>query len=216
MGGVVSVNDPMVTTEQLDEFERRLKAKHGGNDRAGELFVTKGDVTVSPLQWPEKELQSIAKQDFYEKRIRAAFGHTESMADSNASTYASALVGYDHQYMGSAIRPRLLMDAAQKTEFLCDLFGLDPTVYMFVYDDPVVKDEAALRDQTRQDVAAGIITINEARSPSVASTRATTRARRHFGSTVRSSKHSTRSRHRSEVAWIFQASFDQPTQEPQP
>jgi hypothetical protein len=66
--------------------------------------------------------------------------------------------------MGAEIRPRLIADAAQKNELLLPLFGLDPEVYSFVYDDPVKRDEAVLADRTRADVAAGLLTINEARA----------------------------------------------------
>ena len=156
--------DGVVDPKQLDELERRINSKHGGAINGHKTYVASGKVAWTPFVWPEKELQSIVKVEHYEKRIRSAFGHTESMGDSNDSTYASALVGFSEQYMGAEIRPRLIADAAQKNELLLPLFGLDPEVYSFVYDDPVKRDEAVLADRTRADVAAGLLTINEARA----------------------------------------------------
>ena len=162
--------DSMLTVEgvidpkQLDELDRRINSKFGGAANGHKTYVASGKVNWTPFVWPEKELQSLLKIEHYEKRIRSAFGHTESMGDSNDSTYASALVGFSEQYMGAEIRPRLIADAAQKNELLLPLFGLDPEVYSFVYDDPVKRDEAVLADRTRADVAAGLLTINEARA----------------------------------------------------
>ena len=156
--------DGVVDPKQLDELERRINSKFGGAINGHKTYVASGKVAWTPFVWPEKELQSMLKIEHYEKRIRSAFGHTESMGDSNDSTYASALVGFSEQYMGAEIRPRLIADAAQKNELLLPLFGLDPEVYSFVYDDPVKRDEAVLADRTRADVAAGLLTINEARA----------------------------------------------------
>lgn len=156
--------DGVVDPKQLDELERRINSKYGGAANGYKTYVASGKVAWTPFVWPEKELQSMLKIEHYEKRIRSAFGHTESMGDSNDSTYASALVGFSEQYMGAEIRPRLIADAAQKNELLLALFGLDPEVYSFVYDDPVKRDEAVLADRTRADVAAGLLTINEARA----------------------------------------------------
>lgn len=154
----------VVTPDQLEELSRRINSKFGGASNGHKTYVASGKVSWTPFVWPEKELQSLAKVEHYEKRIRAAFGHTESMGDSNDSTYASALVGFSEQYMGAEIRPRLIADAAQKNRMLLEAFGLDPNAYCFVYDDPVKRDEATLADRTRLDVAAGLLTINEARA----------------------------------------------------
>jgi hypothetical protein len=161
---MLTIDGVKTTPDQLDELERRINSKFGGAANQHRTYVASGNVSWTPFVWPEKELQSMTKIEHYEKRVRSAFGHTESMADSNDSTYASALVGYSEQYMGAAIRPRLIADAAQKNEFLLPLFGLDPEVYTFVYDDPVKRDEAVIADRSRNDAAAGILTINEARA----------------------------------------------------
>lgn len=161
---MLTIDGVTVTPEQLEELNRRINSHYGGAANQHKTYVASGKVSWTPFVWPEKELQSMVKVEHYEKRVRSAFGHTESMADSNDSTYASALVGYSEQYMGAAIRPRLIADAAQKNEYLLPLFGLDPTVYTFVYDDPVKRDEAVIADRTRADAAAGILTINEARA----------------------------------------------------
>lgn len=161
---MLTVEDPIADPRQLEELERRINSKHGGAMNNHKTYVASGKINWTPFVWPEKELQSLAKVEHYEKRVRAAFGHTESMADSNDSTYASALVGYSEQYMGATIRPRLIADAAQKNALLLPLFGIDPTVYCFVYDDPVKRDEEVLSNRVRADIAAGVMTINEGRA----------------------------------------------------
>ena len=161
---VWTLKDINATDEQVRAVEKRIKSKHTGVVNMAKPVVTRGELTIQQLQWAERELQSLPKLEFYEKRVRRAFGHTESMDDSNASTFASAVVGYDHQYMGAAIGPRLNNDAAQKNTVYLEMFGLDPTVYCLVYDNPVVKDESVIAERTRADVASGVITINEARS----------------------------------------------------
>jgi phage portal protein BeeE len=160
---IMNIKDNLATEDQVNELERRLNARYGGAMNSNKTYVTKGEVTWTPLVWPEKELQSLLKIEHYEKRIRSAMGHTESMADSNASTYAAALVA-ENQYAKNTIRPRLNQDAAHKNAYLLPLFGLDPSDYCLVYDDPVKEDVEALSLRARADVLAGILTVNEARA----------------------------------------------------
>jgi len=158
-----TIKDGMATPDQVKDFEKKMRSKFRGLRGMSKPLVTRGDVTVQPLAWPEKELQSFQKIEAMEKRIRSAFGHPESMGDSNASTYAAALIA-ENEYAKNTLLPRLNADAAQKNTSLLPMFGLDPSVYCLVYDNPVKKDEAALSDRMRLDVASGVRTINEARS----------------------------------------------------
>ena len=159
---MLTINDAMATNEQLDALEKQINSKHGGFDRGHKTFVAKGDVSWTPFSWPERELQSLAREQHSEKRIRRAFGWPEAMGDSNASTYAAALVG-ENQYAEQAIRPRLNNHAAHLNANLLPLFGLDPTVYCFVYEDPVKSDVDALAVRSGSLVRDGIVTVNEAR-----------------------------------------------------
>ena len=160
---ILNVADSMATEEQLNELEREINAKHGGFNNANKTFVTRGNVSWTPITWPEKELQSLLKVEHSEKRIRRAFGLPESMADSNASTYAAAIVS-ENQYAEHTLLPRLNNHAAHLNANLLPLFGMDPTVYCLVYDDPVKADVEALATRSSTLTQGGILTINEARA----------------------------------------------------
>lgn len=151
------------TNDQVDEFERRATSRFAGAGRWSRWLHIIGDAKFTPITYPEKELLSREKQQDAEKIIRAAFGITDSMADGNDSSYASALVGYDDQYLGGTIEPVLLMDAAQLNTRLLPMFGLDPDVYSLAYDPLVTKDEKIENEMLRLDSNAGLLTINEAR-----------------------------------------------------
>jgi len=148
--------------EIAKQVEREINSK-GGSISGSKAHVTSGEVKVEPIAWPPKELQTEAQLERYERQVRLAFGHTDSMAQGNDSTYASALVGYDLQYMGGAITYRLERDAAELCQLL-PYFGLDPDAYFFAYDDPVKRDVETLSQ--RMDILArgGIVSINEARA----------------------------------------------------
>ena len=152
------------TEEQVRQVRNELRAR-GGPQSAGDIHVTRaGDLSITELQWNPKDLQTQDQIDRYERRIRQAFGHTESMADSNSSTYASAVVGYSEQYMGAAIRPRLQHDASQITRLMSELFDFDPDEYCFVYDDPVVSDVESLTTRMISLRTANVLSVNDVRS----------------------------------------------------
>ena len=152
------------TEDQVRMVGREFNARGGPQSGARIHVARAGELSLEPLSWNPKDLQTNEQIERYERRIRQAFGHTESMADSNASTYASAVVGYSEQYMGSAIRPRLARDAAELTQYLADLFGFDPDEYCLVYDDPVVSDVESLTTRVVSLRQSGILSINDART----------------------------------------------------
>jgi HK97 family phage portal protein len=152
------------TEEQARMVGREFNARGGPQSGARIHVARAGELKLEPLSWNPKDLQTGEQIERYERRIRQAFGHTESMADSNASTYASALVGYSEQYMGATIRPRLARDASELTQYMADLFGFDPDEYCLVYDDPVVSDVESLTTRLITQRQAGILSINEVRT----------------------------------------------------
>lgn len=149
--------------DQVEEIEKRLTSKFRGVANWVKPLITIGETKVQPLAWPEKELMSMAKREEASKLIRKAFGHTESMDDSNDSTYAAAQIGYDTQFLGGTIEPALQTDASTKNSRMLAMFGLDPDVYSLAYDPLVEKDEAKYTERLRLDVASGLRKINEAR-----------------------------------------------------
>lgn len=154
--------DSQTTDEQIDEIEKRMMDKFRGVKNWSKGLFLKGMATFTPTAWPEKELLSLPKREEASKLIRKAYGHTESMADSTDSNYASALIGFDAQYLGMTIEPALMRNAAQKEQLL-RMFGLDTDVYAFAYDPLVTKDEAKQAERLRADFTGGIMTANEVR-----------------------------------------------------
>jgi hypothetical protein len=150
------------TAEQMRELYDNLDQWGAGGSKEGKPFIG-WNLDWVPLSFNPKDLRTVEQLDTYEKRIRFAFGIPESMADSNASTYASAGVA-DAQH-GRVIRAKLIDDAAQKTQMvLAGLFDLDPNDWCFVYDDPVPKDEQAEQTRLLALSGGGALTINEVRA----------------------------------------------------
>lgn len=158
---IISV-DAEAQDSQVEGMYNYLRSKLSGIRGKMEYLVLRGANQVHQLTQTPKDLMTIEKIERAEKKIRAAFGHTESMADSNASTYASAVVGFSEQYLGAVIRPAINMDA-DELEALLPLFGLDPTVYFFAYDDPVPREAQRDEERMARMVSAGLLTVNEAR-----------------------------------------------------
>lgn len=158
---IISV-DAEAQDSQIEGMYNYLRSKLSGIRGKMEYLVLRGANQVHQLTQTPKDLMTIEKIERAEKKIRAAFGHSESMADSNASTYASAVVGFSEQYLGAVIRPAINMDA-DELEALLPLFGLDPTVYFFAYDDPVPREAQRDEERMARMVSAGLLTVNEAR-----------------------------------------------------
>lgn len=157
---VPELTDP----DEIDKMERVFSSRFKGVANWFKPLFVKGDVKVHNVTIPEKELMSLPKREEASKIIRQAFGHTESMDDSNDSTYVGALVGFNDQYLGKTIEPALQRDAAQKNAGLLRMFGLSPDEYCFAYEPLVVKDEAKVEERVRLNVQSGIMTVNEART----------------------------------------------------
>ena len=158
---MISVNSPSpVTQDQLDSIYDNLEDWKQGGRREGMPYVGQF-INWQPLTWTPKDMLTVEKVEAARKMIRRAFGIPESMADSNASTYASSLIA-DAQ-MGRVVWSKLVDDAAQKSEWLLPEFGLDPTVYVFAYDNPVPRDEQAESARLQAMVAGGTLKVNEFR-----------------------------------------------------
>lgn len=149
------------TTDQIKDAQRQLRDQLGGlRGKLRGLVLAQADVqalTITP-----RELQSREKAGDIRQRIRKACGWTESMNDSNASTYAAAELG-EYQFRKNFVLPTVALDCEQRTERVLSLFGLEPGEWFLAPDDPVPQDLKAEEDASRQDVAYGVMTINEAR-----------------------------------------------------
>jgi hypothetical protein len=151
------------TDETAKEIERTINARRGIKS-AARVHVTRGEATLTPLVFNPKELRTAEQLDRSERRIRTAFGHTESMGDLNSANLASAREGYSVQYMDEAIQPRVDNMAEQLTKFLVPRFGLDPTEYCFVADAAVEQSEDALVDRMVKLRQNNLASVDEART----------------------------------------------------
>lgn len=159
---LITLKNPDATDKEIRQIEAKVKRMAQGAIASVKAFVTR-DIDWRPLSWAPKDLNTPEKLDRYERHIRSAFGHTESMADSTETNVASAVIGYNAQYLGGTIRPSLITDASELTDFLIPRFGYRPGQYFLCYDDPVSSDTDKLEARLRANVQAGTMTINQFR-----------------------------------------------------
>jgi phage portal protein BeeE len=155
------MND-QVTQDQMDSQRESIGSWWSNRRKAGMPYLLKGLENVFPLNTPPKDLRTPEQLEMYRKEIRQALGWTESMSDSNDSTFAGGKIA-EGQY-GRYIADKLARDASQKSQFFGDLYGFDPDEMFFVYDDPIASNEAADEDRQIRLVSGGLATVNEARA----------------------------------------------------
>lgn len=160
--GILSIDGDAIET-QIDTMQAKMDKQMRGILGKMKTFIVKGPSTYSTMNTTPRDLQTIEKMTEVRKMIRTAFGWSESMADSNASTYAAATVGYSEQYLGGTIRPLINMDADELNMIYLDEFDLDPDTYFFAYENPVPRDAKLDEERFRSLTASGILTTNEAR-----------------------------------------------------
>ena len=159
---LVTIKDPNATEKHIKEVEARIKRLASGGIASVKAFVTR-DVDWKPLSWAPKDLNTAEKLDRMERHVRTGYGHTESMADSTDTNVASAVIGFNAQFMGGTIHPALINDAAELTEFLIPRFGYSHGEYFLAYDNPVQTDAEKESRMVLAEIAGGKITINEGR-----------------------------------------------------
>ncbi len=157
---IVSLKDPEATEDDYKDVRKQIRKFATGAMHSVKALVTR-DINWVPLSFAPKDLNTPEKLDRYERHIRTAFGHTESMADSTETNVASAVIGHSQQYLGGAVRPACINDACELTDFLIPRFGYRPGVYFFAYDDPVTTDTDKLETRLRENVRAGCMTVND-------------------------------------------------------
>ncbi len=95
--------------------------------------------------------------------IAAVSGVPVTLLKANDPNLASAQVGFA-SYMRDTIHPYLVADAEFLNQSLLPLFGGLADGLFLAYDNPVQEDEQLISGIMQSQVAAGIRTINEARS----------------------------------------------------
>lgn len=155
------------TEDQVKQTHAMLQRRHQGPRKAGNPIVTTGDnLVVTPLQWSPKEMQYGEGIDRMKKTILNAFGVPLALMEMSDSSLGGGGREFEAraQYLSQTIAPRMSSLCERLTENLLPTFGMEPGRYWFAYDNPNAEDQKTLDEQSRADVAAAIITINEARA----------------------------------------------------
>jgi HK97 family phage portal protein len=148
-----------VTEQEIARVRDEVEAKYSGLQNVGRTLMM-GDATITKLGDTMRDLDYEAGRRKVESDIMAAAGVPESMLRLNDANLASSLSG-DVTYSRRTILPRITKHVEWLNEVVVPLFGGG---VFFIADNPVPDDKAARLDATRLDVAAGIITTNEARA----------------------------------------------------
>jgi len=159
---VVTVDEKTSPT-QIEEIRLTLRKLLGGLRGSTEPLILRNGSTVTAPQFSARELQDLEKRQELRQVLRTAFGIPESMEALNDANLASSEQGYGVQYLDLTVRPRVNRDADQQSEMLLPMFGLDPSIYRFMYDDPVPQNEERRTTLAAQRVSAGLTSINEER-----------------------------------------------------
>lgn len=150
------------TAEQIKQLRDRIYAQLKGVAKTGNFLITP-EATVTPMQFPQKDMGEIEWLRYTATIIAGAFGVAESDIFLNSANLASAEVGA-RQTARVAINPRLQKDSATLNErLLPDFDDLERAGAWLAYDNPVAEDDAA--KSNKLSVAVGKwMTVNEARS----------------------------------------------------
>ena len=153
----VVVKGPHKRTD-LDMFENHVSEKLRGTRKAGQFLAMSGDVQLTPLNFPPKDLGG--REDIVEE-IAAVFGVPVSMLKSNDPNLASARSGFA-QWREATVLPILRMDEDVLNQVLLPMFGIEDDACL-AYDNPVPADKEYELRERQFAVAGGWRTANEAR-----------------------------------------------------
>lgn len=152
------------TVEQVKQAHAMLERRHQGARKSGKPIVTTGDdLVVTPLQWSPREMEYGEGIDRMRRVILNAFGIPLPLLEMTDGSLGGGGREFESraQYMRQTISPRMSSLCERLTESLLPTFGLEPGRYWFAYDNPDIEDE---EKESRDDVEAAVMTINEARA----------------------------------------------------
>ncbi len=134
-----------------------------GNRNSGRPYIFEGGSDARPLQFSPRDLSFSDGENRKVEVIAAVSGVPVTLLKANDPNLASAQVGFA-SYMRDTIHPYLVADAEFLNQSLLPLFGGLADGLFLAYDNPVQEDEQLISGIMQSQVAAGIRTINEARS----------------------------------------------------
>ena len=143
---------------EIERLEVQIDEKLRGTKRTGRFLTMSSDIDLKPMGFPPKDL---AGRGEIVEEIAAVFGVPVSMLKANDPNLASATVGFA-AWKQNTILPLLRMDEEVLNQNLVPLFGIEGDAFL-AYDNPVLEDERFEFERIRTSVAAGLLTVNEAR-----------------------------------------------------
>jgi phage portal protein BeeE len=147
------------TLPQLERFEKQIESKLRGKQAAGKFLTITGDVELLPLNFPPAE---VGDAEQVVEEIAAVFGVPVAKLKANDPNRANAETA-DAGWMKDTIAPLIAQDEQKLNEAYLPLFGIEEDAFL-AYDDPVPQNRRLEVARRTRLVAAGILTVNEARA----------------------------------------------------
>ncbi len=146
------------SADALDRFEKQIDSKLRGPRNSGKFITITGDVEAKPLNLP---VDIIGDSERVLEEIAAGFGVPISKLLTNNPNRANAEVA-NRSWLRDTILPYCQMDEEKLNEKLLPMYGIEEDAFL-AYDNPVPEDKVFQLNRRTKYVAAGIMTINEAR-----------------------------------------------------
>lgn len=154
---VISPDEPMGPKE-AERLERNLRRKFSKGGTGG-VLVAESVMKVTPLTFPPKQLESVARRKLSKVQIANVFDVPMSLLETENVNRANAEAGhYQHALM--SVRPRCKMIEGTINEDLCPRF--DERLFV-AFDDPVPENREQRRLDHEMQLKNGVQTINEVR-----------------------------------------------------
>lgn len=166
MADVVGLTDGPIDQTQVDEIWERLKKKFAGPQNAHKMMLMGGMKDVKNLAMSARDMEFMASLRWSLEDICRVFGVPKTLLhDLEKATYSN-IDGEERLFWRNTIVPQLMFYESAINEMLVPQF--DPTGSIFVQFDlsdieALQEDTVELANQEREDVKAGILTINEVR-----------------------------------------------------
>lgn len=147
------------TPDLLDRFEKQVDQRLRGTERTGRFLTVSGDVHAQPLSFPP---ELIGDPDRVVEEIAAAFGVPVAKLLANHPNRANAQTA-NITWLRDTILPYCRLDEERLNEQYLPRFGIQGDAFL-AYDNPVPEDQELAIDRRCRYVAAGIMSIDEARA----------------------------------------------------
>jgi len=163
LGGVFTTDSPL-TEEQRQFLVAQVRSALAGAENAFRWMLGEAGLKPQALTLPPKDAEFVEQNRLSREEISAIFGVPPTVAGaSSAANYATAREEF-RWFVELTIKPLLSFVAEELTWSLVPFFGegleleFDATPY-----DAMLEDAGEKHEMVRDDLRAGLLTINEAR-----------------------------------------------------